>query len=391
MVGPFAWRLCLCVFVAGFTLNTARAQPDAAQANQSSIAKPGFDSTGDSLASDQNLSGLAVIVKVEPVAGETLFHADGYRIRVSSGTVINFQGSLKSLAEVVPGTWIRFEGVRDDTGVLVAQKAAFFPPGTRNKTLTAMGPKKAVIAADYQPLTQNSLVDVSGHFVSLHTKVRYSGGWYMVPADQALQERVERIGMSVVPAYQKVLPPDSPSRIPFRFYAVADDKIRTDIVCDKGLILVPKKVVERLQSDDQLAAVLADGIAFNLKRQLGTLSPLAFAGLSSDVLAVISALFPAEFIAGEATEKIVDREILAKLQRDCDRIALQLTADAGYDPWQAPEAWRLLAPKDPPRDIQSLKYTRDGEYQLSILKLQYNHAESGKANALPPSAKEKSR
>jgi hypothetical protein len=28
--------------------------------------------------------------------------------------------------------------------------------------------------------------------------------------------------------------------------------------------------------------------------------------------------------------------------------------DAGYDPWQAPEAWRLLAPKELPVDIHSL-------------------------------------
>ena len=35
---------------------------------------------------------------------------------------------------------------------------------------------------------------------------------------------------------------------------------------------------------------------------------------------------------------------------------MALLADGGYDPWEAPEAWRLLAPKHLPNDLGSLKY-----------------------------------
>jgi hypothetical protein len=66
-------------------------------------------------------------------------------------------------------------------------------------------------------------------------------------------------------------------------------------------------------------------------------------------------------------------------------MALQLVADAGFDPWQAPEAWRLLAPKDPPRDVQSIKYPRESKYQLSILNLQYKRESSGSSAVLPTS------
>lgn len=380
MIDSFARRICVCVSVAAFAMSAVRAQDNTAPTDQTSIAKPASDSSADSPTSGHDISGLAIIVKVESAGGDTLFHADGYRIRVKTGTKIDVSGGRKSVADVTPSTWIRFEGVRDGTGVLVAQKAAFFPSGT-HKALTVMGPKKPVQAEDYQPVIKDSILDARGQVVSLHTKVRYSDsggacGWHKVPADRALQERVERVGMSVVPAYQKLLSVDSPARIPFRFYAVTDDKIRTDIVCDKGLILVSKKLVERLQNDDQLAAVLADGIAFNLKRQLVTLTPLELAGVSADVLTLIPALSPAGFIAGETAEAVLYHEAVVKLQRECGRIALQLMEDAGYDPWQAPEAWRLLAPKDVPRDIESLKYTHEGDYQLSILKLQYKAAGS---------------
>jgi hypothetical protein len=53
-------------------------------------------------------------------------------------------------------------------------------------------------------------------------------------------------------------------------------------------------------------------------------------------------------------------------------VALALMADAGYDPREAPETWRLLEPKQLPANLQSLKYPRLSGYQLGILNLQYN-------------------
>jgi hypothetical protein len=63
-------------------------------------------------------------------------------------------------------------------------------------------------------------------------------------------------------------------------------------------------------------------------------------------------------------------QLLAEEQRG--RVALALMADAGYDPWQAPEAWRLLWPKSLPKDLGALKYPNRSGYQFSILSLQYN-------------------
>jgi hypothetical protein len=383
-------RVCLCTLFVVFCSLDHQGQQTAVGSTEPAQAGSSAEASGGSGNSDRKISGLAVIVEVASITGDRLFHADGYRIRVQSGTVTAFSGSLKTLADVVPGTWVHFEGVRDDTGVLVASKAEFFPPGSR-KLLTSMGPRKVYQAPDYQSVTRDGLLDADGRFVNPHTKVRLSDaggpcGWHKVLADPPLQERVERIGMRLVPAFQKQLPRDSPSRIPFRFYAIADDKVRSVFACNMGLVLVPKNVVERLQNDDQLAAVLADGIAFNLQRQLVSITALDLVGGGSEVAALIPPLFPAGYIAGEAAEAIVGYEKEARLQREFARIALQLVAAAEFDPWQAPEAWRLLSPKDPPQDIHSLKYTREGMYQLSILKLQYKRDNSGPSAVSPPSA-----
>ena len=53
------------------------------------------------------------------------------------------------------------------------------------------------------------------------------------------------------------------------------------------------------------------------------------------------------------------------------RVALQLMSDAGYDPWQAPEAWRLAAPGKLPADTSTLKYPDRSGYQFAILNLTY--------------------
>ena len=70
-------------------------------------------------------------------------------------------------------------------------------------------------------------------------------------------------------------------------------------------------------------------------------------------------------------------ELLAfhrKIEEQRGRMALALMADAGFDPWQAPEAWRMLAPIDFPKHPSKLKYPERSKYQLEILQLQYQPA-----------------
>jgi hypothetical protein len=59
------------------------------------------------------------------------------------------------------------------------------------------------------------------------------------------------------------------------------------------------------------------------------------------------------------------------LQQERLRIALALMHDAGYDPWQAPQAWRFLEPKKLPANLASLPYPDTSCYQIGILNLQY--------------------
>ena len=325
--------------------------------------------------SGRKLHGFGVIDRVICPGSEPVYEADGYRMQIRASTQVSFRGSLKSLADVGTNTWVSYEGKRDKAGVLVTTEARFFSAKS--------GKSKAKQDQPDQVPTEDSLVSADGRLLPRHAKVRMSDsggvcGWHKVPGDKALQERVHRIGMSVVPAYQKHLAADDASKIKFRFYAVNETKVRSDISCTEGVVLVPQQVVERLKNDDQLAAILADGVAYSLQLQAAR----NFWGKSGKTIEVASVAADAAFLvanpigvllANETFVKVASRLIETKLEEQRGRVTLALMANAGYDPWQAPEAWRLLAPKHLLTDTGSLKYPDRSGYMLGILGLQYAH------------------
>ena len=155
-------------------------------------------------------------------------------------------------------------------------------------------------------------------------------------------------------------------------------KVRSEMVCSVGLLLVPKQVVVRLDSDDQLAAVLADGVAFNLQLQSARLNAEGWAIFGAEV-AGAAALWtvPGGVLAANVGAGIAGRALYKRMEEQRGRIALSLLGEAGYDPWQAPEAWRLLAPKKLPNAVGSMNYPDRSGYKLGILNLQYGKRAAG--------------
>jgi predicted Zn-dependent protease len=205
-------------------------------------------------------------------------------------------------------------------------------------------------------------------------KLRYSQSEtvFRVIDDPSLQKNIERIGASLIPAYQKALPNDDPSKIHFEFYAVDSQSLRWEVCTRNGMILLPKLVIDRLKSDDQIAAVLADGLAFDLQRQAvgTTLANRAFLGANA-AADVAAALVPGANIPVAVGSTIAARAQYVARQKQRGRIALALMNDAGYDLAQAPEAWRLLTPKNLPANPDSLKYPDESSYQMSVIYQQY--------------------
>lgn len=318
------------------------------------------------------LSGIGVIDRMITPGPQPIFRADGYIIKLDADTQVHLSGGLKSIDNLHLGDWVHYEGRRDESGQLVAIRLEFVRPKPHK---TSRDSAKLAQVTSFPP---GSLIDFDGSFTTKragHAEDAQGGdcGWYPVPDVPSVQENVRRIGMRLVPKYQRDLPPDSPEKIPFRFYVVQEKNIRAAISCHPGLVLIPVTVVNRVSNEDQLAAVLADGMAASLGRQQAPIAKIGVKGVAE--LAALSAIdaaggYGAAIIGGE----IMGRQIAQKMEEQRGRIALALMADAGYDPWQAPEAWRLLTSNEPPNNPATLRYPDRAGYQLEILGLQYKLA-----------------
>jgi hypothetical protein len=329
----------------------------------------------------KSIKGFGLIVRVIAAGAEPVFEADGYRIHVPASATTKFAGKLKALADVGPNTWLKYEAKRETSGDLVALTAEFSQGKTGKKKPTQI--EKDAAVPDAIP-AHATLIDSNGNFKTGRTKVRLSDaggacGWHRPVDDPALQARVWRVGMSVVPAYQRQLAKDDVTRIHFRFYVVDESQIRSEFGCAPGLILVPKVAVDRLKNDAQLAAILADGVAFNLMVQSPRWAEENVGLLGVAIGGDVGAPFYSwSGLIADAAVVAVTYKIDRDFEEQRERIDLSLTADAGYDPWQAPEAWRLLAPKKLPADTSHLKYPRQSGYLLAILNLQYPHDSAAK-------------
>jgi predicted Zn-dependent protease len=129
--------------------------------------------------------------------------------------------------------------------------------------------------------------------------------------------------------------------------------------------------MERMKNEDQVAAVIADGIAANLQSRQARIARDMNLISAAELALYVGVRSGAGLGAGAVGGAIITHEILRKMEQQRGRVALGLMADAGFDPWQAPEAWRLLDPKQLPKDFTKLKYPERSGYQLEMLSLQY--------------------
>jgi hypothetical protein len=338
----------------------------------------------------KKLAATGVVDKLIAPGAYPIFRAAGYRVALTPATNLTFVGDTSSLAELSTNSWVQYEGRLDSTGTLVASKLKLFnPKATRFKAIPGLevyhhamvpanspsqspsnGQVQANAVSAVPPPNISTILDTDGNLTA-DAKIRIGTfeSWHRVPADLPLQERIRRIGIRLVPEYQKALPADHPSAISFRFYAVDDPDVRGEICYLDGLVLIPRQLLDRLKTDDQIAALLADGIAYNLQRQAARMVQQSRLEAVAVAALVPFPLGAAIFLGAELSGDEPD-----PYQEERSRIALALMIDAGYDPYQAPEAWRLLAPKQLSADTRSLPYPNRSGYQLSILNSLYHLA-----------------
>lgn len=340
---------------------------------------------------NRSLEGIGVITQVISPEPNMVFEADGYLIRITTFTKLAYLGGLSSLADVSANTWLSFSGKRGQDGTVEAAKVRFFPGKPTKfkaaKVLEIAEVKTRPAGAKDAAMTSKAMgtpaLSDDGASLKEDEQLKIGlGRWHTLPADQPLQQRLHRIGMALIPAYQRDMADDDPSKIHFRFFAIDNNKWRGAVCLLDGAVLVSQQTIERL-NDDQLAAVAADGVACNLQRQtarrvvdlrkeMGVDIALDAAGAFVPGIVLVAMLGSSGALTGNE---------VATMREERLRIALVLMHDAGFDPWQAPEAWRLADPKKVPANPAVLPYPDSSCYQTGILNLQYVGNRAGKGVA----------
>ena len=284
------------------------------------------------------LSGVAVIDLIfKPAAGnELLIRADGYVMKISSTSKVSYTTPLASLSDIKANHWITYHGTMNTDGVLVADTVVFQTNTISNRE------DKLVKKNSYDPSavpTNSKQNAVSKMLIGWDPK--------KIPPfnDVTMQERISRIGMSLIPPYQGELPAGSPSKIDFQFQVIDRANLHDALALPSGVILIPHQVVERLQNDSQVAAVLADNIATALEKQTYRMQPAYTAMSVADTAAAIGGIFVPGLGLASLSMYPAGKSMQINLLNQSGRVSLGLLHDAGYDIDQAPVAWWILASK----------------------------------------------
>jgi hypothetical protein len=315
---------------------------------------------------NRQLTGLGVIDRVISTAPELVFAADGYCIRVAPEAKIGYPKDLNSAAGVHADLWVVYEGKLGPDGMLVASKVRF------------LADERAKQKSGKAPVDSSQ---VEAHVEDHRTEIQFGDISYRVSKDEALQSRVRRIGLSLIPGYERHLPDGDSSKIQFDFVAVDDPARMVHTSLDlEGLILVSAQLAARFRNDDQLAAVLADAIELNLQQEAPVVFQLQVNRTTLKEAAILGAVSLVPYGGGLAASGVYYHEQQMIMQEQRGRVALQMMGDAGYDPWQAPEAWRLAEPGKLPADLSTLKYPERSGYQFAILSLIYKKPASTRSS-----------
>jgi hypothetical protein len=284
------------------------------------------------------LSGIAIVDRVlspsTPGSGpiRLLVRADGYFILLNATTKITFEAPLASVSDVATNMWIRYHSKPQSDGIVLADTATFLP-NTIPKSEAKLLDKN-----DYDPsaVDPDSKQNIASKFIRGRDPK-------MIPPykDAALQARVDRIGASLIPTYQRKLPESDLTKVLFHFQPIDDPRMNDALALPSGVILIPFQIVNYLQNDSQLATVLADNIATILEKQTyraksGRTKRSIAEGASAAGGIIVSGptLIASSLVAASDKRNAIDQS---------GRVSLGLLHDAGYDIDQAPIAWWLLA------------------------------------------------
>ncbi len=242
---------------------------------------------------------------------------------------------IKDLSDVKAGMYATYEGKEQPDGTILASKVTFV------KNELEKGEGNFWKSLKIKEKAPNFIEGNPGEL-----SIKQIGKFKLLP-NKEVQDYVQRLGNSLIPAYQKNLPDNDPQKIPFKFYVISA-KDPNAFALANGIIVIHSSMITSLESEGQLAAVMAHEIAHatqehtwrQMNKDKGKRTALAIGGIAAAAFGFgmvqnILQLTLAAMVNGYAR----------RLENQADRMGLEYLASAGYDPREAPRVWKVMSKK----------------------------------------------
>jgi Peptidase family M48 len=265
---------------------------------------------------------------------------DGKSVRLKSGSTIEgdkgFKGqNFTSFDQMMIGSVVKVSGQRQADGTLMADRGkAWENAETKDDSKLKLTLQKT------KKLTS--------------VEVNFGGAKFNLLKNPSLLDYVNRVGRSVVPAYQRELPKGHPVKIDFNFYIVEDSTFNACAYPD-GTIFIHTALLTQMENEAQLASVLGHEIAHTTyeharlqMQKERVISSLTF----FTNFATVAGIIPAEL--GMLVSAFGGPALSSKYGRDfeeqADRAGLTYMSQAGYDPREAAKIWKRLVDRTEPQE-----------------------------------------
>lgn len=224
-----------------------------------------------------------------------LLRADGYQIQITKETKISLTRSVSTLAALKAGDWIDYEGRQDATGLVTATSAVI------GQNVPTKAEARTSVGEEYDPSTVPP--DAKQKKINKVFRI-YDPKKFPPFRDPAMQARIERIGNSLIPAFQRALPDNDPAKVNFRFQLIDTELFAGAFPLQSGIILIPHQTVEHMQNDSQIASIIGESIAYILEYQAFR---MRWSAPETAVEAFVAFGPLGAAVAGAATESEVER------------------------------------------------------------------------------------
>lgn len=267
---------------------------------------------------------------------ETRAMVDGRIVEFAPNTILvgikEWKGkTFTSFKEIPLGSLVDLKGLRQNNRVILVNRGKVRPNlFTPVETKLVETVKQGLVLPPPEKLGAGVIIN---------------GKSYKVCEDLTVNTYVNKVGNRIVPKFLRLLPPEDPNKVLFRFYVLEDETPNAAAFSD-GSVFINTGLLKSLENEAQLAIILGHEIAHvtneHTRRRFETQNSQAmWAGLLGAGAGIVGGQ-QVGLAVSKLSFSLMSNKFSRDLEDQADRVGLYYAYDAGYDMRESPKLWRKL-------------------------------------------------